>query len=1109
MLRTPYLFLALLIACNQPAPPTLFTELSPDETGVHFANTLPEQSPEGMNIIQYLYYYNGGGVAAGDMNNDGLTDLYFTGNLGPNRLYLNKGNFQFEDVTEKAGVAGRGRWKTGVTMADVNADGLLDIYVCQVGQYKQFSGQNQLFVNNGNGTFTERAAEYGLALKAFCTQAAFFDYDLDGDLDCFVLCHSVHSAGSYRDTAQTRRPDPPAADRLLRNDGGRFTDVSQEAGIYGGTAGYGLGLVIGDLNNDGYPDIYVGNDFHENDYLYYNQGGRTFLEDIAGSMGHTSNFTMGCDIADVNNDGLQDILSLDMRPEDEVVLKASQPADQFDIYQFKHQQGYHWQPARNCLQMNQGPRDDRGRLQFSDQAWIAGVAATDWSWSALMADYDLDGYKDIFISNGIVRRPNDMDYLKFISSADVQRKATDLELIREMPSGAMPNYAFQNDRNGRFRDVSAEWGLHHRGCSNGAVYADLDNDGDLDIVTNNLNEPASLLRNDSKDARWLKFRFKGEGGNTSGIGARVQLWSGGVLQLWENQPVRGFQSAVAPEIVLGLGEQTQADSLLVAWPDGRRQTLYNVKARQTLVLKQKSAVPDQTPLAAYKPIFQPWNGLQAAHEAQPFVLTEKLALWQSHTLGPRIAVGDVNGDGADDLFIPGASNEVFFQTKNGFTAYTPILPRTGATPAPLPGQGSKQTASDTHTPHWGVCDAAAAFFDADGDKAPDLYIGAAGKPQGTDGAFLQDILALNKDGGRFSKGPTAGLLPDMRENTSCVRPVDFDADGDQDIFAGAGAVDGAYGLPGRSYLLENDGKGRFTDRTAALAPWLDRIGMVSDAQWADLDGDGRPELIVCGQWMRIIVFKNTPKGFVKNSIPDTEGLWNTLAAADLDGDGDQDLVAGNFGLNSPLHASPKTPLDLWVKDFDGNGSFDPIVSYYRQGKQYPLADKDWLLSQLPGLKKDYVQYRKYAESSFDEVFPESKRQGATHAQVRTLATCVFENDGNGNFNIRPLPDAAQCSPVFAILPGDFDGDGRTDLLLGGNLFDIQPTIGRQDACAGLLLRGRAGGGYEPVPPYWSGFRPEGAVRDIRLLKRMNGTTLIVVSTYGGKVQSFLLPGGRN
>ena len=517
-----------LVACQKTAAPPLFSALQPSATGIVFVNDLPEQTPEGMNIIQYLYYYNGGGVAAGDLNNDGRCDLYFTSNTGQNKLYLNRGDCHFDDVTATAGVGGTGSWKTGVTIADVNGDGWLDIYVCQVGDYKKFKGKNQLFINNGAAagglTFTERAAEYGLDLTAFCTQAAFFDYDLDGDLDCFILCHSVHSSGSYRDTARSRRFDPLASDRLYRNDNGHFT---LQPGIGGGASGYGLGLVVGDLNGDGYPDLYVANDFHENDYLYYNMGGKYFREDVAGSMGHTSNFSMGCDLADYNNDARPDLITLDMKPADEATLKASQPADAYDVYTYKHSLGYHWQFPRNNLQLNRGsqPAPDQN-VHFSEIGQLAGVATTDWSWSALFADLDLDGWKDLYITNGIVRRPNDMDYLKFISSAETQKNATDLQLIEKMPAGAVANYAFRNRKDLSFEDVSQSWGLAQRGCSNGAVYADLDNDGDLDLVTNNLNAPAAVLRNNSTGANWLTLQFQGGGKNPFGIGATIKIWAG-------------------------------------------------------------------------------------------------------------------------------------------------------------------------------------------------------------------------------------------------------------------------------------------------------------------------------------------------------------------------------------------------------------------------------------------------------------------------------------------------------------------------------------------------------------------------------------------------------
>ncbi|MBK8555902.1 MAG: CRTAC1 family protein [Lewinellaceae bacterium] len=1031
--------MAGLSACRETGGSTLFSEMPPADTGVAFENTLPEESPDGMNIVQYLYYYNGAGVAAGDVNNDGLIDLYFNSNLGHNKLYFNRGNWQFEDVTEKSGVSGTGSWKTGVTMADVNADGWLDIYVCQVGRYKSFSGKNQLFINNRDGSFSERAAEFGLDLQAFCTQSAFFDYDLDGDLDCFVLCHSVHSSGSYRDTSLTRKYDPLAGDRLFRNDDGHFTDVTQAMGIYCGVAGYGLGLSVGDFNDDGYPDVYVGNDFHENDYLYLNQAGRSFRESITATLGHSSNFTMGCDMADVNNDAHPDLLTLDMRPESELVLKSSQPADPYDIYQFKHAQGYYWQLARNCLQLSV-PQPDHKTFKAADIAYLAGVAATDWSWSGLMADFDQDGYKDIFISNGIVRRPNDLDYLKYISSSEVQHKATDLDLVKKMPSGAAANYVFRNQGNLRFENVSQSWGLSHKGCSNGALYTDLDNDGDQDLVTNNINEPASLFRNNSSGKHWLKVRFKGNAGNPFGIGAQLHVWAGESHQYLENQPIHGFLSATAPELLVGLDRFSSIDSLLVLWPDGSEQRFYQQPADQTLLLHQLEAKNKNESIFTNKPLFfkpfdLPIEIICPMPSAQQTV-EEKLVPWLLDNQLLRMAVADVDGNGAADLYFSGDTPALFFQQNNRFVPGS----ITG-----LPAEAGSQ---------------------------------ALVLPNG-----LLD----------------ANTLPPLSGSLCCIRPADFDGDGDLDLFVGGGGEAGAYGIAGHSYLLENDGTGHYSNQNIK-APGLERIGMVADAQWLDVDGDRRLDLVICGPWMPIYVFKNTPAGFVKTKILFSQGLWNCLAVADLDGDGDQDLVAGNFGLNSPLHASKAEPLTLWIKDFDGNGSSDPVMTYFRQGKNYVFADKDWLLSQIPGLKKDFVQYRKYAESSFEDVFPKAQRQGAVLHKAVQLSSCWLENTGTGDLILHELPIEAQFSPVYAALPGDFDADGQVDLLLAGNFYAVYPAIGRQDAGYGLMLKGSGRGVFQAISPEASGFVLQGEIRDLRLLTLQDGRKIVLAAPNGGRVQ---------
>ena len=1083
----------LCLTCERHAGsqgPTLFSALDARHTGITFSNTLQES--EDFNIIRYLYFYNGGGVAAGDLNNDGLVDLYFSANQGPNKLYLNRGDFQFEDVTERAGVAGTGDWKTGVTMADVNGDGLLDIYVCQVGQYQSIQGRNQLFINNGDGTFSDKAAEYGLDFKGFSTHAAFFDFDGDGDLDLYLLNHSVHAAENYGPAAIRERRDSLAGDRLYRNDGGIFTDISEAAGIYGSRIGYGLGIGIADLNDDGLPDIYVANDFHENDYLYYNNGDGTFTEALANSMSYTSNFSMGCDLADFNNDGLVDVFTLDMKPFDEVVLKQSAGADPYNIFQFKRSYGYHYQFPRNMLQLNRGACAD-GYPRFSEIGQMAGVAATDWSWAALFFDMDNDGWKDLFISNGIRRRLNDLDYLNFISNEQIQRNASDLEMAARMPDGAVPNFAYRNnadliptDGTGQaFADVSAAWGLNLDGYSNGAVYADLDNDGDLDLVINNIDAPASIFRNEARAQggnSYLSLKFEGEGLNTFGIGAKVTVASGGQMQMLEHFTSRGFQSAVAPGLHFGIGKAMQADSILVVWPDRRVQVLRDVPANQALTLKQSDALPapmprwfaQQASAVRFEAICGGY-GLDFVHrENEPLDFDrEKLMPLMTSTPGPRIAAGDMNGDGLDDVFVGGAQGQagaLYLQTPGGAFRRMSI---------PAIEQDSLYE------------DAAAVWIDANGNGLLDLYVVSGGGeafPRLSDP--FQDRLYLNDGKGGLEKAAQA--LPLIQSSGACVAVLDYNGDGRPDLFVGGFSVPMQYGAAPRSYLLRNEG-GRFADVTAQVAPELAEAGMLSAAVW----DPAQRALIVAGKWMPVAVYTFENGKASRREIPQSEGWWSALALIDADGDGRMDIVAGNWGLNSEFQPSPQEPLYLYVADFDGNGSTDPIMAYYKQGRLFPFYGRDELAKQMVSIKKQYTDYRSFARAGFDNIFPPKVLNKAVERRAVTFATTLFRNEGNGTYTPVALPAEAQMAPVYALAVADFDGDGRQDILLAGNFYETQPSIGRMDASQGCLLLGDAGGQFRVAQG--AGLCLRGQFRDAAVLARGSKHPLVVLGRNDGEL----------
>ncbi|MFL5560619.1 MAG: VCBS repeat-containing protein [Gemmatimonadaceae bacterium] len=1090
--------LCAVVACGRQAPqgPPLFELLAPAFTGVTFSNDLPENP--GFNILNYLYYYNGAGVAVGDVNNDGLPDLYFTSNLQHNRLYLNKGNYKFEDVTARAGVEGAGGWTTGVTMADVNGDGWVDIYVSGI-DYLQMHGHNVLYINNRDGTFTDRTKEYGLDFAGYSTQAVFFDYDGDGDLDMYLLNQSVRTALTIGRGPMRENRDPLAGDRLYRNDGGHFTDVSAQAGIHGGGEASGLGVVVSDVNFDGCPDIYVANDFQEDDFLYVNNCDGTFTERLGRATGHTSRFSMGVDAADMNNDGRPDIVVADMLPDREEIRKSSASMESFELFNMKVRAGYHPQYERNTLQLN------RGLGRFSEIGYLAGIEATDWSWAPLFADFDNDGRKDLFITNGIYRRPNDLDYIETVGNAATQRSLAqgiteqNLPLVKQMPHRPQPNHAFHNNGDLTFSESGAAWGLAQPGFSNGAAYVDLNNSGALDLVVNNINAPASIYRNRARELghrSYLTVALKGDGANSAGVGAKVIVVAGGVRQLLEQSPTRGFESSVDPRLHFGLDTAARVDSLTVIWPDRRFQLLTNVKVNQLLVLAQSAAsgrYDYQRPMPA-APLFEDVTSRIAIpyrHVENPFLDTDREPLLTQllSREGPALAVADVNGDGLDDIYAGGAkwqAGKLVLQQPNGtFVAAS-----------------GKTFAADSMSE-----DVAAAFFDANGDGRPDLYVASGGNEFSGRSDALRDRLYINDGNGTFHRATDA--LPELFDNSSCVVPGDFDGDGDIDLFVGSRVVPQQYGLTPPSHLLENDGTGHFTDVTARRSDAIENAGMVTDAAWVDYDGDGKLDLIITGEWMPVKVLHQENGRFVDRTaaagLAAHDGWWSAIAVADLNGDGKPDLVLGNVGLNSMIRATQNEPARLFVGDFAENGSVEQLLTFYRNGVSSTLAGREEILSALPALRPRFPTYASFATARLEDIVPPPALARATVRQVRDLATSVALNNGDGTFTIRALPVEAQFAPVRAALAHDFDGDGHTDLLLAGNFFAVAPVIGRYDASYGLFLRGVGGGRFVAADMAESGVALDGEVRHLAELRAANGDRLIVAARNDTTLQILRAP----
>ncbi len=1105
-LRTLFASLLLLLACSQQENERpLFQQLSPAQTGVTFANTII--TDDSLNVLTDAYVYNGAGVAIGDINNDGLPDIFLAGNMVSSRLYLNKGNMRFADITKSAGVT-TNRWCTGVTMVDINNDGYLDIYVSVSGPpwSTAASRANLLFINNGDGTFTESAAKYGIADTGFTTQAVFLDYNGDGYLDLFLLENSPEDftrGGLTVHPAGLRMNSPRSYNRLYRNNGnGTFTDVSAEAGILT-ELGYGLGVVVADFNGDGWPDIYVSNDEWPNDVLYINNRNGTFTDKAAESLRHTSYAGMGVDAADFNNDGWPDIVQADMMPPAVRDRKRMSGTTRYGDFLDLGRRGFRPAYTLNALQLNNGATRD-GAVSFSEIARLAGVAYTDWSWSTLFADFDNDGYKDIFITSGYPKAVTDFDYQTAVFAArragDQQRaKQRERELLKSLRAYRVPNHVFKNEGGLTFSDKTRAWGIDQPGFSYGAAYADLTNDGRLDLVVNNIDGTASIYKNvkpPNDSSHYLEITLQGTSPNRRGIGATMILSAGGQKQYLYHSPTRGYMSTMDDREHFGLGRANRVDSLELIWPDGRYQVLTGLDGDRLVFVKQADATGKHLPApraATRDRVFQPMDARRAPkyrHKAGNLIDydVQPLLPYMLSSQGPPIAVADVNGDGLDDVFIGGAAGvpgKLFLQQQDGsFVESTRGQP----------------WAADKDYDDWG-----ALFLDANNDGLPDLYVasGSYHRPEGS--RWLQDRLYINKGGGRFVRDSQA--LPEMLTSKGVVVAGDFTGHGRLDLFVGGRLMPGQYPTPTRSYLLRNDG-GKFTDITEEAAPELARPGgMITAAVWVDFDGDGRLDLVTAGEWMPLQFYKNEG-GRLRNvttsvGLPPLRGWWYSLAVGDFNHDGHPDLVAGNLGLNSTYTTSQASKFGVYAADFTGNRTTDVVFTQAVAGKEYPFFGLARLAPAIYPLPLRFPSYGAFADAPIPQMFGASQLQQALHYQADTFASVYLQNNGNGTFTASPLPALAQVSPIRAILAHDVDGDGNLDLIVAGNLYQAEPNTARADAGNGLWLKGDGHGHFTPVPAAESGLLAPRDVTGLALIKTPAGNA-VLVANHGDSLQAFTI-----